>query len=260
MESYPIIEAGGENRILCLKPRRLAVGDLACCHAVMGVGSGPEIIPRSTWPTDGVDLSPEVAEILDQDGLSLCHSFAGTQVNEIAHRLAGHRGLKLSAGNLAGQVTGNQDQGAGVDEVLAVLIKSGQTTRATIGQNDYEGRDWPSGWKDEAAKYRVAKAYDCGHDHVFDAIVTCLLLGWPVELGTMAFGGGHAITATRFYKLNGVWRLRGPNSWGSGWTNCDKAGYWDFPEQKISNGMEDFGAFGIQAAVVNPDDKLPEVA
>ena len=54
------------------------------------------------------------------------------RANEIAHRLQGYKGVPLSAGNLAGQVTGYQDEGAGVDEVLAVLKSAGQVPRSII--------------------------------------------------------------------------------------------------------------------------------
>ena len=257
--SYQTIFANGEHRVLSLRPRRMPVGDLRCCTGVMGVAEGTKILSREEWSEEGVDLSAACEEILDQDGLSLCHSFGGTQVNEMAHHLTGHKGLRLSAGNLAGQVTDFQDEGAGVDDVLAVLIKSGQTTRAAIGQDDYRGRDWPKGWEEQAKKYRILKAYDCGHDNVFDAVVSSLIYGWPVEIGTMAFGGGHAIVACRFYKKGGVWRLRGPNSWGKDWTNCDQDGFWDYPERQISSGLDSFGAFGLQASVPNPDDAVPAI-
>ena len=48
----------------------MKVGDPRCCRGVCGLGDGPKIIPRQDWPKDGVDLSDEVTEILDQDGLS----------------------------------------------------------------------------------------------------------------------------------------------------------------------------------------------
>jgi hypothetical protein len=259
MSQYDFIDQGGHKRIFSLKPRTMPVGDPRCCTSALGVDAGPPIIPREKWPEEGIDLSHAVEEILDQNGYSLCHSFGGTQVNQIAHHLAGHPGLRLSAGNLAGQVTGYQDEGAGVDEVLAVLIADGQTTRALIGEDDYRGRDWPSDWKTDAAKHRVLKSYDCGHDDVFDAVVSCIIYGWPVEIGTNAFGGGHAVTVTRFYKKGGVWRLRGPNSWGEDWTNCDQAGYWDYSESQISRGLDSFGAFGLEASVANPDDVVPVV-
>ena len=252
--STSIIFAGGEIRRLTLKPRTMKVGDPRCCRGVCGLGDGPKIIPRSEWPKDGVDLSDEVTEILDQDGLELCHSFAGTQANEIAHRLQGYKGVALSAGNLAGQVTGYRDEGASVDQVLAVLQSVGQAPRSLIAQNDYQGRDWPQGWQAQAMKFRIAAAWDCGHDEVFDAIVSCLIYGWPVELGTNAFGGGHAVVATTVYQAGGVWRLAGPNSWGTTYTSWDRPGFWSFPEQQISIGLSGFGAFGIQASVIDPDD------
>jgi len=55
--------------------------------------------------------------------------------------------MSLSAGNLAGQVTGYRDEGAGVDQVLAVLQSAGQTPRSLVAQNDYRGQDWPQGWQ-----------------------------------------------------------------------------------------------------------------
>jgi len=99
-----------------------------------------------------------------------------------------------------------------------------------------------------------AAAWDCGYDAVFDDIVSCLIYGWPVELGTNAFGGGHAVVATTAYQFGGAWRLAGPNSWGTSYSSWDRPGFWSFPEQQISLGLSDFGAFGIQASVIDPDD------
>jgi hypothetical protein len=141
---------------------------------------------------------------------------------------------------------------------MAVLVKSGQTTRTMVSQNDYQGRDWPNGWKEDAAKHRAPKVYDCGHEQTFDAVVTCLILGLPTEIGTMCFGGGHAITIVGFFYRDGKWWLKILNSWGD-WTNCNNPGYDEFPEEKISNGLDMFGAFGVEAVSINPDDKQPEV-
>jgi hypothetical protein len=83
--SSSIIFAGGEIRKLSLKPRTMPLGDPRCCRGVCGLGDGPKIILRKDWPQAGADLSDEVTEILDQDGLSLCHSFAGTQAIPVLH-------------------------------------------------------------------------------------------------------------------------------------------------------------------------------
>ncbi len=283
IRDYPTIEIGGVTRKLSLHPRTMVVGDKRCCHAVMGTPGAPEIMDRRSW-RPCIDLSSGITEILDQLQTNGCHSNAGTQGNEMAHRLTGWSDIQLSTGNLMGQVTGYQNEGAGLDEVLAVLIKSGQCLRSLIPNNDYDGRDWPaeSVWKPDAAKHSVLKAFDCGHGGVFDAMGTCLELGWPVPFGTSAFGGGHAITLCAKFLYKGVWYFIPANSWGDSWTNfttemlqafaavCpDQAnsqilkrkgmGFGVFSERKISQGLDMFGGWGLQSAVYNPDEPLPKI-
>ena len=278
-QQYQTIDAGGELRVFACKPRTMPVGDSRCCSGVVGIGGAPALIKRKDWPKC-VDLSVGVTEILNQKSTSLCHSFAGTQVNEVAHHLAGRKDIQLSAGELAGQVTGYQNEGAGVDKVLAVLLESGQCRRATVGQFEYDRRPSAEAQK-EALEYRLLDAWDCGHDNVFDAAVSNLISSNPVEIGTYAFGGGHAVAKLGYWLgRRGVYSF-GANSWGD-WTNwtddlldefaslCPDAdhshllkvkgtGYWVFSENQISNGLPMFGAFGVQSTVANPDDALPEV-
>ena len=258
MSDYQVIHAGGENRVLSLHPRSMPVGDPRHCSSVCGVGAGPEIIPRKDWPRE-VDLGDEVLEILNQGSLSLCHSFGSTTVNEVAERVAGRKDVRLSAGNLAGQVTGYRNAGASVQDVFAVLITKGQVPRSLIGQNDYQGRDWPKGWQEEALKYR-AIGHDCGQSsETIDALVSGLIRRDPGALGTSAFGGGHLVASTG-YKLDAQGRLRlnGPNSWGGDWTNCGRPGYWEFGESSLRD-IASYGAYIVQAVVWNPDDEPPTI-
>jgi hypothetical protein len=277
-QQYQTINAGGELRVFACKPRTMPIGDERCCTGVVGVGAAPAVIQRKDWPKC-VDLSVGVTEILNQKSTSLCHSFAGTQVNEVAHHLAGRKDVQLSAGQLAGQVTGYQNEGAGVDEVLAVLLKAGQCRRDTVSQFDYGG-GWPAEAKQEALEYRLLDAWDCGHDRVFDAAVSNLIVANPVEIGTYAFGGGHAVAKLGYFiSRRGLYSF-GANSWGD-WSNWSDdlleafaslcpdldhshllkvkgRGYWVFSESQISNGLGMFGAFGVQSTVANKDDSVPE--
>lgn len=255
---YDSTNAGGERRVFALHPRSMPVGDERHCAGVCGFGAGPEIIPRADWPKQ-VDLGDEVTEILDQKQFSLCHSFGSTQANEVAQRLAGRKGVLLSAGNLAGQVTGYRDDGASIQDVFAMLTKKGQVARSLIGQYDYQGRDWPKGWETEAAKYR-AIAWDCGQDKTtIDALVSGLIRRDPGVLGTAAFGGGHAVSVLGYtLDSKGKLTLTGANSWGPTWTNCGRPGWWAYSESQLRD-VSSFGAYVIQSAVDNVDDPPPEI-
>lgn len=279
--SVTIIHEGGENRILSLKPRTMPVGDRRCCAGVMGVDDAPPLIARKDW-LKCVDLSHAVLEILDQDGYSLCHSFGGTQANEMAHVLLGRDQVQLSAGNLAGQVTGYRDAGAGVDEVLAVITSVGQVARSVIGQNDYRGRDWPSDWKTKAKLYKV-NAYDCGHEDVTDGMASGLLRGNVSLLGTNAFGGGHAVVGCGYWiDANDVVRFFGPNSWAesyNGFTSAlldslsknhpnpelsrvlrtKGAGFWVYQERQLT-AINSYGAFVVDGVQALDTDNVPPLA
>lgn len=258
--TYDSTTIDGVQRVFALHPRyAISPWLVAPWNARLGSRGGPAIIPRKDWPKEGVDFSDEVGEILDQKQFSLCHSFGGTVVNEIAQRRAGRKDVLLSAGNLAGQVTGYRDAGAAIQEVLPVLRDKGQCPRSLVEQYDYRGRNWPKGWEAEAAKFRAAEVYDCGQDaQTFDAIVSCLIYGWPVLLGTAAFGGGHAVAVVGYSFDGGNVRLFGPNSWGLQYKTWDKPGYWSYLESQLRD-VASYGAFGFQIPVLNPDDVPPEV-
>lgn len=258
-DTFQAAMVAGHLRIFSLLPRTARVGDPHICSGVLGVGDAPVIIPRKNWPAEGVNFSDEVWRIRDQNGFSLCHSFGGATVAEIAHERAGHRKILLSAGSLAGQVTGHQDDGAAIQDVLPVLRDNGLCPASLIDENDYKGRNWPKGWEVEAAKYRAEYVWDCGQgSKVFDSIVTCLLLGWPVLLGTSAFGGGHAVAVTG-YQFDGTKvRLFGPNSWGEQYKGWDLPGFWSYTESQLRD-VSNYGAFGVQLPASNPDDNPPAV-
>ena len=280
---YQTIEAGGELRVLSCHERTMPVGDPRCCSGIVGVGNAPALIARKDWPKC-IDLSVITTEILDQDGLSLCHSFMGCGLMEDAVHLAGRKDEQFSAGFLAGKVTGGVNTGAGIDEVMEALLKYGICLRSTVAQNDYHDR-YSQAAIDEAIQHRLFDAWDCGHDDVFDGAVSNLIYENPVGIGSMAFGGGHAIRKKGYWisvKYGCVYSF-GDNSWGLDWTNWTPAlledfakycpdvvasrvlrtkgaGMWVFKESQISNGLDSFGAFGVESTVANADDVLPAPA
>jgi hypothetical protein len=285
--SYEIIHAGGENRVFSLQPRKLPIGDSGCCTGVVGVeDAAPALIERKDWPKF-VDLTWAVDEILNQGQMSLCHSFAGTQLNQMAHKIAGRKDRKLSAGYLAGLVTGHRDEGASVDDVLTVLKSKGQCLRSTVAQNDYQGRDWPKNAEIEALEYRPLDIWDCSHENTFSGVISNLINRNPVEIGTNAFGGPHAVVVAGYFSLGGKLYVIIVNSWGAGYTNRPEkmldgyanliakeessdfvsgvlrdqgAGYAVFSEQVVCQGITMFGAFAAQAVVTASDDTVPTIA
>jgi hypothetical protein len=274
----PTIDAGGEIRKLSLQPRdfdKHPVGDPKHCHGVVGVTAGaPRLIPMDELP----EFMEVVAVdwILDQDGHETCHSHGGTTVNECRHKLAGGTRIKLSVGYLVHAVTGGRDEGAGIGDVMEALIAKGQSP-----DSDDPGENYgtPSAQADaDAAKFKIDKSWDCGQDeNTLLAVLSNMAVGNPVLIGTAAFGGGHAVSTLIFFKAsNGKWYLAGPNSWGLSYTGLldlvkalqakgvtvpqaltdilpRLAGYWCYPLSKLQD-VAQFGAWGLQASVVNPDD------
>jgi len=273
------IFAGGETRKLSLKPRTMPVGDRRCCTGVVGIGDAPKIIDRSELPPV-VDLSVVIEEITNQDGHSTCHSYAGAGVLQTAEALAGRHGVRLSQAYLVNKVTGGADDGAGIDQVMEAILRYGICPRDLMPGDNY--RSVPGGANEAAVEFIPPDVWDCGgHRGVMDAMLTSLAKAFPVELGTHAFGGGHAVQCCGYVRIGVVYYFFGPNSWSANWTNVPESvlaavraalgperaekshflktggkGYWCFEERRLTS-VDMFGAFAIQSSRGKQSDEVP---
>lgn len=120
-------------------------------------------------------------------------------------------------------------------ESRAALTQMGLNPNHVLQATGYY-QTFPEGWKDTAAHFRVAEAWDTAS---FDGLVTAILRRFPVIYGR----AGHAICGVRVVKRNGVYTIKYANSWGV-WG--DKGFGYD-SESYISRAISSYGAFAIRA-------------
>lgn len=133
--------------------------------------------------------------------------------------------------------------GSTLEENLQCLSQVGVTTRETMPQKDWSSKTFPSGWREEASRYRVVEWFDVPDwEHLISAFLldfTCVIgLPWPG-------GGGHSVVAYDVNLDGSVPTVSGPNSWGSTWG--DKG--WYTLTQKQLRYMDSYGCWAARAAV-----------
>ena len=258
MSNYSFIDSGGEKRYLALHLRTMEPGDLRCCSGVVGAEGAPQLIPRSEWPKEGRSIQSAVQRILDQNGLNYCWDYGPCGAFEAYRHLAGFAHIDLSPVSLA-PAANFRNEGLSLQEAAAQLKNVGLAPESIIKGRDYQGRDWPQDWKKYAAQYRAIRLWEAQYQQCFDALVSGIIQGQPVVLGTDAFGGGHCVWACAFGFDNGSWWAKGPNSWGLSYTNCNEPGYWKYSERHLT-GLDNYGVYVIQAESVPDADVPPEPA
>jgi hypothetical protein len=264
---YPTIEAGGEIRVLSALPRRSKVGDRQCCSGVLGADDAPAILPIEECP-DEIDPGANVVRrIRNQGQHNLCWGEGATGAHETALGMDGMADIALSMGHLVGQVNGGIDEGDAVDATLPTLLQYGQAPASLVPDMNFHPRTWPANAAEEAAKFRIKRVFDLGHQQqILMGIITALVRGpWPTVLGTTAWGGGHCVYALAYFEghLRNPMKMdfAGPNSWGSStdwqWAWKERPGWWRMPGSMLYRYLPTFGAWALQSNRPNPDD-LPK--
>jgi len=223
-----VIEIQGVARPLGCLPRVASPGAV---YPVFGERPGGRVIPRAEWrPTDFRHL---VAKILDQDGQGACNAFASVQALMVLRAMAGLPYVELSAGNLYGRINGGRDQGSTLADAIQKLEAEGVCKAATVPHLAWRPATWPSGWREEAKRFRVLEAWDCP---TFDHLASAIQLGFAVNLGVLVGsnfepgpdgwvpprrggGGGHAMCGVGLLRhpQSGRWGILVANSWGKAW-------------------------------------------
>lgn len=236
--AYPFIVIGGQPRYMALKPRTIAAGE---CGKLYGVGDAPPVLPRSEWK-DGAGVPDSFVRLVDQDGLNYCHSYAGVTAVEASYRLLDSESpVKLSGTGLGSLVTGGQNDGAGIDQVLKTILAKGIPLEDDVPEGDYRRRDWQPGWEARALENAVIELYDCGYDGIFDKISSGLHGPYLGVFGCSRPYGPHAMCATRLVKMAKGWAWRIAQTWGDG--------YHVLEESKIG-GIDQYGGWLVR--VVRP--------
>jgi hypothetical protein len=265
----PFIEVDGEKRYLTRLPPSEAKfmaprgGEFGDVHAPIPRAAWKEVNNRAKFP-------PE-KWIYDQDGIGSCVGNGSTAALRKARFLAGYTDVRLAPGCTYAQINGGRDQGAVISDSLTALQQTGTISAATLGSDEkpFYLKQMPSGWKTEAARFRIEEAYHCAN---FDEMCTAVQLGYIVVFGIQvgqsfnhfsADGvpgatpgpGNHCLHADGVHKLSdGTWALDTCNSWGASW-GPDKVGRCYLIERHFQQGdVPD--AWACKTAVVDPQDPL----
>jgi len=205
----------------CL-PRTTQYGE--CEHAAP-MAEKFVVIPREEWPkrveladkydTWLYDLVKGVVPVMNQDGLGYCHAY-GTVLAMMAQRLVqGLPHVMLSAESIGGPITGWQNEGAALDSDLRQASKVGACEADFMDKpNSINPKAWKAGWEKDCANHVVIEWWDLDRGNTFDILVTCALLGLPVNQGFSWWG--HAVAGAFKVRHNkGRWEVMSRNSWGA---------------------------------------------
>jgi hypothetical protein len=265
----PYLLVGGHKRYLtCLPPSHAKLmaprgGEFRSVHAP---------IPRNQWrEVNNRSKFPSFEWIYDQNGLGACVGNGSTNALRKARALAGMTDVRLAPGCTYAQINGGRDQGAVISDSLTALQQTGTISSATLGSDEkpFYLRQLPSGWKKEAARFRIEEAYHCSD---YDDICTAIQLGYVVVFGIQVGNnfnsftpegvpgvsrgpGNHCLCADGLHKLNnGQWALDTVNSWGADWGPWHN-GRCYLIESHFQNGDQP-DAYAVKTAVEDPLDPI----
>lgn len=259
----PDVPAGKSMGLIPIRPRR----GMAALDIPRLPGAHPWAIPENQWfawysALPKTVLSEWVPEILNQNGLGACASFAATQAVMVAEQNAGLEYKPLCAFGLYAQVAYPRDSGSGLDE--------NANTVATVGipeigfSSKFQGTggwsnpsSWPSGWQANAARHKCS-VIDIGGNSTAEGwqnLVSFLLRGIPCTVG-VDWPGGHSILAVApvftGQQATGILIV---NSWGP---DDGDNGRYVRSKSNIQQGMSMFGGPFAYVVPTFPSDTKAE--
>lgn len=141
-----------------------------------------QLIPRGEW--DGLcgqmELDKCVNKIKDQDGVGSCATESTTQGVEVVAEFAGYEWVELNPWSIYRVTSGGSDRGSNIDRNLEFARDVGILPEAYWPRSQGWRKTPPSGWEEEAAKYRIDEWYDLT---AIEEVGTALLLGFPCVVG-----------------------------------------------------------------------------
>ena len=214
--------------------QRVPYGSMSHAPAL---GDAIEPIPMEEWPDRIADAERERSTLIDvweyldgivlnQSQLSYCWAFSSVKGYSLTRSVMGLPFVHLSPSSVAAPVVGYKNSGWYIEDALKRMVEVGVATTTTVPALTTSKADFKPGWKEEAAKYRVAPA---GWLDVpardFKMHGTMLLSRHPVVVGLNYWG--HAVLDLWLRDMNHALRPTDPNrygieflnSWGVSWGN-----------------------------------------
>jgi hypothetical protein len=224
------------------------------------------VVPREKWTP--IDFRVYAPDVFNQGEQGSCVGHGGIGSLMTLRKMHGHGDERLSPCNLYGQINGGQDRGAIVIDALKALRDTGACLEATVGPSRWQPSGWPSGWKDEAKRFRIEGADELTS---FDEIGSAIMQGDPVNFGVMignrfkpqgaegvipewdgSQAGGHCMFALGLKAIDGRWHLLVQNSWGTQW---GAGGFCYMPESYFRQRFAEM--YRLRTATDDPQDTNP---
>lgn len=202
--------------------------------SIPGVPAGEvAIVPMEEWPDRIADKERTKSSlrhiwedsgigILDQNGYPFCHGFAALMTVLMHRAKQGLPYVELSASSIAAPVTGYRKAGAWIGDDLKQIVNVGVAPLSLIPMLTYKKADFPPGWEQVAAQYKVTEFTDLrSRDFVQQG--SALLQNHVVSVGQSYWG--HAVPQFALRDLNNGRKATDhnrygvdlPNSWGENW-------------------------------------------
>jgi hypothetical protein len=192
------------------------------------------VFDKKDWQEIDRRAFDPVFGIFDQGQHGSCVGNGWAMGMSKARAIAGMKPLLLSPAFFYSLINGNQDEGAVISDGIAAGMSTGTCLFSTVGQDPIYQSRMPATAKAEAARFKLAKAYQVTS---YADIITALLLPKPMipVYGYMVgnnferfdkYGvaghdrgpGNHCNHADGVKLLpDGRWVLDNPNSWRKDW-------------------------------------------
>ena len=221
------IEVNGQELALGCLDRTAAIGSVRPC-----LDEAIQILPKDKW--EPVDFSALVPSVGLQGEHGACVGFQCLGALAAQRKISNLADVELSAWNLYAQICGGRDQGASIHEGLQALHDVGVCTLKACPGFTLNPDSAGTGWKAEAARFRITESFDCP-DRA--SIATAVQLRFPTPLGISVYSnftsleqvggylcvpkprgrlrGGHCVLACGLAYIGEAWRLKlDTKSWG----------------------------------------------
>lgn len=181
------------------------------------------IIGRDKWPSMIAmreSTKSNISDLLLQAGIpslnqqqtNYCWCNAVTGCVQTTRAIMGLPYAPLSPASVAAPVTGYRNEGGYGLEALQYIIANGVCSTDLWPANAIDKQYMTDAAKANAALHKVTEWYELP-SRGFDALATCLLLGFPVAIGLNWWS--HEVMACDLISLgNGAFGVRFRNSWG----------------------------------------------
>jgi hypothetical protein len=255
---------GHERKLGWIPPsngqRKMRASRVSIRTYVANAGGSYDIYNRSNWkPVDFVTNAPR-SLIEDQTQLGSCTAFTATGAHCRQRWIRGKKVVRLSGFWLYDQINGGRDAGSNIIDSSEVIRRKGAPPMESYTRCIFRAGQDPVGveWYKEDLEITLTD-----FDDMAVALQVGILPQFPIDAGgnferfdgngvstSRGSNPNHSVYAAGLDYINGVWVLRGVNSWTEDWGPF-KDGTWYATERQINDCAGDEDAYG-HASVADP--------